>query len=115
MHADSRTAVGAIFGMLKTLMMSLVGLLKVADEGTAMLQTAVISAKERQETRTVYDMAVFHKTYEQEAAKRLSESRMALEAYAQRSELHKESFETALQELREVMKKHQESKAKNYD
>lgn len=113
MQTNSRSAVGAVFTAIHNLMMTLVGLFKVADEGTEMLHTAIIAAKERQEVRTVYDMEIFHKTYEQEAAKRLCESRMALEAYASRSELHREGFEAALTELREAMRKHQESKVKN--
>lgn len=115
MQTNSRTAIGAIFTAIHSLMLTLVGLLKVADEGTEMLHTAVINAKERQETRTVYDMEIFHKTYEAEAAKRLTESRLALEAYAQRSDLHREGYEAALRELREAMQRHQESKKAKYE
>lgn len=101
MHTDSRTALGAVFGAIKTLMMWFISLVQVADDGTTMLQKAVADAKERQTARSDYDMVRFHQTLEAEMALQLEESRRKIEEYINRSPEHRESYMIALKDLQE--------------
>lgn len=99
MQSNSRGAFGAIFGAIQSLMVTLIGLFKVADEGVAMLTTTVQDERKRQTIRSAADMKGYAANYVQSAAMNMSEGRRAVQDYRSRSAEHAASYDKAYEEL----------------
>lgn len=104
MHADSRGAIGAVFAALQALMLSLIGLFRVADRGVSMLEEATEAAHKRQTIRSRVDMRDYAKQYAQQAALRRSEQNLRIAEYCARSDAHLREYTEAFDELWQLAK-----------
>ena len=99
MHSDSRNALGALFGALSALMMSIIGLLKTADKAVEMLDVATTDAKVRQAVRSKVDRSVYAKRYVRDAAMKEHEADQRIQEYTDRSPQHKAEFQAIYNRL----------------
>lgn len=102
--ANTRLTFGAILGTVQTTANTVSNTLDAANKGVGMLNKLVSDAAARQDTRSKLDSAIFSATLHQEKAKELAESRRSIDEYIAQSARHKELYESAYNELADILK-----------
>ena len=102
--ANSRMTFGSILAAVQTTANTATSAVTAINSAVGMANKFVTDAALRQNVRSKLDNAIFERTFHQQKAQELAESRIQMESYIKQSETHAKHYQQAYNELASLMK-----------